>query len=404
MTPREDEQANPAVIEATAPYVRALGRHEDSPNARAAFEALGDSPVVTELVVGAPASVERYLNFPSGAEVLVRDGIVAAFWFHREPSLMSPEGFHPDRLVRGLAAAASRDDVRALLGPPRRSSLGIQSQAFAVCDATLIVTWVDLDDAAKDPTRRPGVSEVMIRPKEIDRVTRALGAVCRECADLVVRDDRGSMDVDATLGELTAAVGAKGLWEDAYFVPLRDVRALRASGLMERIEVHLDCPTCRTAWCLVVPREGEATFMNVGGLAWQHPKPAMPPLELWADPARQAEAGAVMQVLFDGGSWFLLEKAGELYLDARYTAGAFIDGSVLIRLTADEAAAYEREGLRFLGGLQRTIEESAPWMKESSWYARDLKRQSDQRDLCGEVSPAVGAWRREQAWTAKDQT
>lgn len=396
----EEEQARPDVVAAADPYVLALGRDQRSPHARAALTMLGGEAVVTELVTGAPAVRERHLSYPSGGEVLLRDGIVTAFWFHTEPSLVSPAGFDPSRLLPGLPDDADWDDVKAVAGKPRRITFtaGRESStdAFAVRDASLYVTLRSVEGAGYR-----GVARLMIRPAEIDRPVRSLADRCPVCIELAVCDDAGTMDVAGTIAELAARVGDGRLEDDPYRVRLRDVDDLRASGLMERIEVHLDCTACRTTWCLVLPREGEPTLIDVAGFGHQHPKLAVPPMEQWAGAGRRAEADAEMKVIdWAQGGWFLMEKQGALYLDARVTAG-HVDISVLVRLTDDERAAYERGGHAYADELARQINDAGPYRAESPWFARDLTRGGD-ASVSGEATSAIGAWLQQQRWNADE--
>ncbi len=392
MSVREDEQANPAVIEATAPYVRALGRHEDSPNGRAALALLGESPAVTELVVGAPAVTERYLVFPFGAEVLVRDGIIAAFWFHVAPDGALAGGYDPARLLPGVPVDAGWDAVKAVAGSPRRFAFTGSSDAFAVRDASLYVTLRPAEGGHR------GVEVISLRPAVIDRALRALENRCRVCLDVAVCDEGGAMVLDATLDRLAERVVDGRLTEDPYRVRLADVRDLRASGLVEQVEAHLDCSTCRTTWCLTLPLTGEPTLTDVAGFAHQHPRIAVPPLELWAGAGRRAAANDALRVVdWSRGAWFLMQKHDELYLDARVSAG-FVDTSVLIRLSDAERAAREREGHGYVDGLAARINDAGPSRDRSPWFERDLSRGQENRAINDEARAAIGAWLQQVEW------
>jgi hypothetical protein len=392
-----DAQARPEVLAAVDPYRVALGRDVRSPNARAALATLGGDPLVTELVTGAPAVRERYLSYPSGAEVLVRDGVVTAFWFHTEPSLVSPDGFDPARLLPGLPRDPDWDDIKAVAGTPRRLMFTAgrerSADAFAVRDASLYVTLRSVEGAGYR-----GVERLLVRPAEINQPVRPLADMCSVCADLAVCDESGSMAVDETLDELAARVGDGRLADDPYRVRLRDVRDLRASGLMECIEVHLDCSVCRTTWCLRLPRTGEPTLTDVAGFGYQHPKLAVPPVEQWAGAGRLAEAAASMKVIdWAEGGWFLLEKQGQLYLDV-HCGGGHADYSVFVSLDDAQRAAYERDGREAISSLARAIDDSGPLRPESPWYARDLSRREHGKPLRDEETSAIGGWVQQQRW------
>lgn len=95
------------------------------------------------------------------------------------------------------------------------------------------------------------------------------------------------------------------------------------------------------------------------------------------------------------GVWHLLERGGELYLQARYSVGSVIDTSVLFLLNDDERAALDEGGYDYLGGLARQVQQSGyPVGGESSpFHDRDLYRgpaQTPERErLWGEVWAAI---------------
>lgn len=98
------------------------------------------------------------------------------------------------------------------------------------------------------------------------------------------------------------------------------------------------------------------------------------------------------------GAWFLVEDAGILYLDARYSYSAIIDDSALVRLDASELRAYEAGGHTYLSELAQGIHHSAPYREESHYHARDLYRGADGTALRDAVSAAIAhhTWAAEQ--------
>lgn len=95
--------------------------------------------------------------------------------------------------------------------------------------------------------------------------------------------------------------------------------------------------------------------------------------------------------------WFLVEDAGVLFLDARYSYSALIDDSALVRLDATEVGRYREGGRAYLGELARRIHDSGPYVVESPYFARDLYRGPDGARL----REAVGAAIAEHTWAAE---
>lgn len=96
------------------------------------------------------------------------------------------------------------------------------------------------------------------------------------------------------------------------------------------------------------------------------------------DPARVGAEQADMQYVdHEPGSWFLVERQGEFYLDARYTYSAIIDDSALILLNEQELAAHRDGGHSYLCELAERIHNSAPYRDESAYKRRDLFRGPD---------------------------
>jgi len=97
------------------------------------------------------------------------------------------------------------------------------------------------------------------------------------------------------------------------------------------------------------------------------------------------------------GAWFLVERRGTLYLDARYSHSALIDDSALIRLDDVEVEAYRARGHAYLSDLARHIHESAPYSAASPYHERDLNRGPDGATYRAAVTTAIAAhtWRAE---------
>lgn len=91
------------------------------------------------------------------------------------------------------------------------------------------------------------------------------------------------------------------------------------------------------------------------------------------------------------GTWQLLERDGELYLQARYSVGFSIDTSLLMLLTAEECAELDLGGYDYLDGLARQVQVNGyPIGDEPSFYHdRDLYKGPDGERLREEVRAAV---------------
>ncbi|UJP39911.1 hypothetical protein [Cellulomonas palmilytica] len=88
-------------------------------------------------------------------------------------------------------------------------------------------------------------------------------------------------------------------------------------------------------------------------------------------------------------SWFLLESDGSLLLDVHVSHGP-ASATLLVALTDDERAAYDRDGRTAVIRLAADIQDSAPLAAASTspYRSRDLTR-----TLGAEVTAAVAAWR-----------
>jgi len=393
----ERRQQSAAVALGTAAYAGALGRREDDPVVQALLAGLGGDPVVAEHAVGAPARLDRHLAYPSGIAVVVRDGVVHSIVLHVQPTPAAPRGMTVTDLgavLPGVRPDSSREEVRAVLGDPVRGGWSLRADTFAVGAAYARVTW----------SRAPGagIERVTLRAEQVATTTDPAHTTCPDCSTLLVRSDdqaTGGVDVDATVERILAGVADGRLDAAADRVRPADLRALRASGLVARAECHLTCRRCHRVACLTLHRDGAPTFAYLTDAeARRHPREPVPPVEQWADAARVAEARAAMRVVEEGpGAWFLLERDGELYLDARYSYSAVVDDSALVRLEPAEREAYAARGRAYLDELQEAIHHSAPYQSGSPYHARNLFRGADGKRLRDEVTSAVWAHRSERA-------
>ncbi|PIJ15882.1 hypothetical protein BMH30_13070, partial [Leucobacter sp. OLES1] len=89
------------------------------------------------------------------------------------------------------------------------------------------------------------------------------------------------------------------------------------------------------------------------------------------------------------GRWFLVARNGETFLDVRTSAGPVGDTSVLIRLDADELAAYASGEHEALSELAERIDRSAPTAEGSPYRVRDLYRGPEAPGLRAAVSAAI---------------
>ncbi len=99
------------------------------------------------------------------------------------------------------------------------------------------------------------------------------------------------------------------------------------------------------------------------------------------------------------GQWFLLEWQGALYLDYRYSYSAIIDDSAFMKLSDEECRQYKARGRNYLSELATAAHMSAPYRGESSFYARNLYRGPNGKELRSAVSAAVT----DNTWTAEQR-
>ena len=205
-------------------------------------------------------------------------------------------------------------------------------------------------------------------------------ARCLTCEPALVRADAGSphdVDVVATTDALRSLVEEGRIRVKRGDVPLADMLDLLDSEQKYTIVSYLECLACgRTIfWGLCVrgaPVFRYVTAAEVSAHRWEE----VPPRERWAGIRQRDRQRAALRVIdHRPGAWFLLERGdGSLLLDARYSAGALIDDSVVLLLTDEERSAYRNEGDVFVSRLQELVHSQAPYLSTSPWHARDLSR------------------------------
>jgi hypothetical protein len=367
----------------------ALGRSEEDLAVRRLTDAFGGDPAeVTERLVGEPASRSRRSLFASGGEIISRDGAVVAVLLHVVPTAVAPRGLDLPEWIAGAGNDATLDDLaRAIGAKPRFAGLG--TPYFTLDGGYARAVFKD-NRGWNTPGNLVGVTVTAAEP---GLTCRPEADDCPACADLLVRGSGpdGGVDVDATTGALAEALAAGLLTEDAHWVRLADLRPLHASGLMERVESQLTCTRCGRIICFTLFRDAAPTFgYHAMDEARRRPLEAIPPVDQWGDAARiAAERDAMHYVDHEPGAWFLVERQGTLYLDARYSYSAVIDDSALIRLDDAEAAEYRTGGHDYLSRLAERIHNSGPYRKESPYHARNLYRGPDGKELREAVSAAI---------------
>ena len=132
--------------------------------------------------------------------------------------------------------------------------------------------------------------------------------------------------------------------------------------------------------CLTLQRDETPalSYVEHDAATWRQFE-AAPPVEQWGSPERiAAEPEPMRYVDHEPGTWFLVERGDELFLDARYSYSALIDDSALILLDENESAAYREGGHEYLTTLAHDIHNSAPYREESKYREREdvYKRQT----------------------------
>ncbi|MFJ5228747.1 hypothetical protein ACIQBJ_02495 [Kitasatospora sp. NPDC088391] len=383
----------------------ALGAPADGPAARRLAEAFGGVPAaVRERSVGEPAYLARRLAFASGGEIVLHDDVVAAVLLHLAPTPTAPRGLDLAEWVAGAADDATLDVLAAALGA-RPGFAGLGTPYFALAPAGYARPRFADDRGWNEPGRLLGLT---FTPEQPGLACRPEDDDCPACSHLLVRRVResadgpdpvgttagtttGPVDPAGTVDALTAALTAGLLTEDAHRVPLADLLALHASGLMERAESQLTCRACRRVVCLTLYRDSAPTFAHhVLNDARRRPLEPVPPVEQWGDPARVARARDAMRYVdHEPGAWFLVEERGVLHLDARYSYSAVIDDSVLIRLDDAETETYRTGGHAALSRLAARIQHSAPYREESPYHRRNLYTGPDAAKYRAAVTAAI---------------
>lgn len=367
----------------------ALGLPEEAPAVRGVADAFGGEPVaVRERSVGEPARRSRRLLFASGGEIILHDGAVAAVLLQLTPTHAAPRGLDLAEWIAGADNDATLDDLKEAIGAPRHFA-GIGAPYFALDGGYARPCFRD-DCGWNDRGNLLGVSFTREKP---GLACRPEDDDCPACGDLLVRGSGtdGGVDVDATTDSLAAALSSGLLTEDAHWVKLADLRPLRASGLMERVESQLTCVTCRRIICFTLFRDASPTFgYHVVNDAMRRPLDAIPPVEQWGDAARIAEDSAAMHYVdHEPGAWFLVEQQGVLYLHARYVINSMADDSALIRLDEPEVDAYRALGRGSVSDLARRVHDSAPHRAGTPYHQRDLYRGPDSRKYREAVTGAI---------------
>lgn len=372
--------------------LKVLRGEENGPRVQELIREFGTEPSSTqERSVGEPARQVRRLRFRSGGEIILHDGAVAAVVLH-----VAQNARHV-RLAEwiGTGNRATLDDLETALGR-KASFAGLRTPYFAVDRGFVTAVF------APDGWKMPGnLLRLTITADQPGLVPSPEDDDCPGCSDLLRRTASGAVDVGATVKALSAAAAAGALKEDAHWVRLDDLLPLHASGLMERAESQLRCLRCARTVCFTLLLDGRPEFQYCSfDQARRRPMSPIPPVEQWGDAARlTAEEQGMRYVAHAAGSWFLVRKGDDLFLDARYSYSGLIDSSALIRLTPSELRLYRNSGHTYLSQLAAAIHNSAPYQEESPYFARDLYRQPEGTRLRDEVSGAIA----EHTWIAQQR-
>lgn len=372
-----------------AAVLAALSLSETDPATCRLVDAFGGTPVkVSERSVGEPAYWSRRLRFASGGEIILHDDSVVAVLLNLTSAPVGRHRLDLSEWIAGVDNDATLGALEKAMGVP--SHFAGSGRPYFTIDSgyarfnfrgnrgwndagNLVSVTITVDE--------PGLA---CRPEDDD---------CATCSDLLVRgsDAHAGVDVNGTIRSLAAALAAGLLIQDAYRVELADLRPLHASALMERVESQLKCTTCSRIICFTLFRDSPPTFgYHVMTDARQRPLEAIPPVEQWGDVTRIAQDRHAMHYVdHEPGAWFLVERQGIFYLDARYTINSTVDDSALIRLAESELMAYQDGGHDYLSDLAGRIQNNGPHRQGSPFSPRDLLRGPDSTEYRTAVTAAI---------------
>lgn len=336
--------------------------------------------------MGVPTVAARHLVFGSRGEIILHDAVVVGVVLRLDATGQSPRGIELADWIAGASAQATLDELALAFGArPQFAGFGIPY--FAVDGGYVRATFAD-NRGWKEPGNLRSLTVTAAKP---GLAIRPEDDACPVCSDLLVRDDRDGVDVGPTVASLAAALDADLVTEDSHWVPLADLQPLHASRLMARVESQLRCTSCRRIMCFVLARDAPAAFgYFVVNDAQRHPLSLIPPVEEWGDAERIDRGRAGMRYRdHEPGRWFLVEKRGELYLDARYNLSNMIDDSALIQLDDSEALAYELGGHDYIARLAKQVHDDPPHREKSRYHSRDLYQSPEGRAYRDAVGRAI---------------
>ncbi|PPG30523.1 hypothetical protein [Pseudoclavibacter sp. RFBB5] len=365
----------------------ALALAERDAPVRRLIDALGGEKfTATEGSFGEPAVLSRRVRFASGAELILHDDALVVVVLHTVPTSSETSAVNLSEWIPGATNAATLDDVKKVMNGRRRFA-GFGTPYFELDGGYARAEFKD-----HRGWNDPGNLESLVFTVEQPGLTcRPEDDNCPACSQLLVRDETEKLDVEATVHAITDAAASGVLKEDVSWVSIRDLLPLHASGLMKRVESQLTCQTCRRILCIALEYGVGPTVSHLAlNEARQHRLGPIPPVEEWGDDARVAEERDAMHYVdHEPGRWFLVEQAGQLFLDARYVVTNMVDDSALLQLDAAEAAQYRTVGRAFLADLAERIHDGSPHREESPFFSRDLKRGPEGAAYREAVSKAI---------------
>lgn len=383
--------------------VDALAKPESNEAVQTLIGALGGRVISeTERLIGEPPTRSRRLRFADGGEIILHDGAVVAVLLHFAPTDPTMRPAQLADWLPGTSNESTYTDLKEILQSPWLFSNGARCFELEGGYLRLVTRGYSqvLDRVVFDAESPKG----RWWPERDD---------CAACSDLIVRLQAPSagdpaldgapapMHLERTIDALAAAIADKRLSPVESRLPLGDVLVLRDSGLMSVIESQASCRSCSRLLCLTLQR-GEApalSYVEHDAAIWRQFE-AAPPVEQWGSPERiAAEPEPMRYVDHEPGTWFLVERGDELFLDARYSYSALIDDSALILLDENETAAYREGGHEYLTTLAHDIHNSAPYREESKYRERDLFRGEGSKEYRNLVRAAIA----EHTWVAEQR-